>query len=111
MATTRCENVHHHRSDLVENLLQYCNFLPGNAKCPFAPFGGIVINLGGCSPDHCDEKDDGDHCVVIHFTKDCRGGALVLYEPDWVLDLESGDMIIFPSAKLTPLSIYSGIPV
>ncbi|KAJ7173955.1 hypothetical protein C8R43DRAFT_943594 [Mycena crocata] len=91
---------------LVENIQDYVQLLPGNARCPFAPFGGIVINLGGCSPGHCDDEDDGDHCVVIPFMRDCKGGALVLHEPGLVLDLEAGDMVIFPSARLTHFNLH-----
>ncbi|KAJ7178696.1 hypothetical protein C8R43DRAFT_1118067 [Mycena crocata] len=101
-----CDNTGHHIPDLVENIQDYVQLLPGNARCPFAPFGGIVINLGGCSPGHCDDEDDGDHCVVIPFMRDCKGGALVLHEPGLVLDLKAGDMVIFPSARLTHFNLH-----
>ncbi|KAJ7245070.1 hypothetical protein C8J57DRAFT_1680036 [Mycena rebaudengoi] len=67
------ENISVHCPDLVEKLSAHIRFLPGNEKCPFAPYGGVVVNMGGRSDTHVDELDDEDHCVVIPFTKNCVG--------------------------------------
>ncbi|KAJ7256002.1 hypothetical protein C8J57DRAFT_1721597 [Mycena rebaudengoi] len=100
------ENISVHRPDLVEKLSARIRFLPGNEKCPFAPYGGVVVNMGGCSDAHTDELDDEDHCVVIPFTRNCVGGALVLHEAGTVLDLHAGDMVLFLSARLTHFNLH-----
>ncbi|KAJ7242019.1 hypothetical protein C8J57DRAFT_1526421 [Mycena rebaudengoi] len=100
------ENISVHGPDLVEKLSARIRFLPGNEKCPFAPYGGVVVNMGGCSDAHADELDDEDHCMVIPFTKNCVGGALVLHEAGTVLDLHAGDMVLFLPAWLTHFNLH-----
>lgn len=75
-----------HRPELAEKLHARIKFLPGNKRCVFAPFGGIIINMGDCSEAHTDELDDQDNFVVLPFTKNCVGGALVLHEAPVVMD-------------------------
>ncbi|KAJ7198054.1 hypothetical protein C8J57DRAFT_1105294 [Mycena rebaudengoi] len=81
-------------------------FLPGNEKCPFAPFSGVVVNMGGCSDAHTDKLDDENHCVVILFTKNCVRGGPVLHEAGMVMDLHAGDMILFLSVWLTRYNLH-----
>ncbi|KAJ7278319.1 hypothetical protein C8J57DRAFT_1713191 [Mycena rebaudengoi] len=61
--------------------------------------------MGGCSETHVDELDDEDHCVVIPFTKNCVGGALVLHEAGMVMDLHTGDMVLL-SVQLTHFNLH-----
>ncbi|KAJ7205349.1 hypothetical protein C8J57DRAFT_1100151 [Mycena rebaudengoi] len=100
------ENIAVHRPDLAKSLSAKIRFLPGNEKCPFAPYGGVVVNMGGCSDAHADELDAENNCVVIPFTKNCVGGGLVLHEAGMVMDLHAGDMILFLSARLTHYNLH-----
>ncbi|KAJ7201927.1 hypothetical protein C8J57DRAFT_1543611 [Mycena rebaudengoi] len=100
------ENMFHHRRGVSKKLDFYISFLPGNRQCPYAPFGGVVINMGGCSEAHADELDLENHCVVMPFTKNCVGGALALHEVGLILDLHSGDMVVFLSARITHYNLH-----
>ncbi|KAJ7719044.1 hypothetical protein B0H16DRAFT_411252, partial [Mycena metata] len=104
------ERLCHHRPELVGKLEAYINILPHNAACPWAPFGGIVINLNACSDGHRDGLDLFKGCLVIPFMRDCVGGGLVLHEARLVLDLHSGDAVLFPSGRFTHFNLhYEGI--
>ncbi|KAJ7750866.1 hypothetical protein B0H16DRAFT_1227944, partial [Mycena metata] len=88
----------------------YVTILPHNANCPWAPFGGVVVNLNACSDAHLDPLDLKKRCVVIPLMKNCRGGGLVLHEARLVLDLHSGDVVLFPSGRFTHFNLhYQGI--
>lgn len=82
----------------------YADILPGKAACPAYPFGGFVINLNVCTRAHRDWKDM-DLCVVIPIG-DFTGGELCLLEPGLVLAVRPGDMVIFPSHKITHFNLH-----
>ncbi|KAJ7276958.1 hypothetical protein C8J57DRAFT_1061393 [Mycena rebaudengoi] len=86
--------------------LSYLIVVPHQIACPFAPYGGVVVNMGGCLDAHADELDAENNCVVIPFTKNCVGGGLVLHEAGMVMDLHAGDMILFLSAWLTHYNLH-----
>jgi hypothetical protein len=70
------------------------------------PFGSIVINFGVSTDCHRDPLDAEGICVVIPFTRNCEGGGLCLYEACLVFDLQSSDVLIFPSALLTHVNLH-----
>ncbi|KAJ7601372.1 hypothetical protein DFH06DRAFT_1026259 [Mycena polygramma] len=99
-----------HRPDLVKALEFYINILPHNAACPWAPFGGIVVNINACSDAHLDPLDLFKRCLVLPLMRNCQGGGLVLHEARLVLDLHSGDAVLFPSGRFTHFNLhYKGI--
>ncbi|KAJ7751093.1 hypothetical protein B0H16DRAFT_1419550 [Mycena metata] len=96
----------HHRPDLVGKLEAYINILPYNAACPWAPFGGVVVNFNACSDAHLDGWDLFKRCLVVPLMRNCKGGALVLYEGRLVLDLHNADAILFPSGRFTHFNLH-----
>lgn len=77
--------------------------LPFHAP-PFAgAFGGFALNINVKTSGHRDARDDG-MCVVIPFGK-FLGGQLCLYEPGLIFDLRPGDVIAFPSQKITHFNL------
>lgn len=51
------------------------------------------------------DSNDDRICVVIPFGA-FRGGELVLHEMGLVIELQEGDIIIFPSSKLTHFNLH-----
>ena len=78
--------------------------LPYNAVSPAHPFSGFVLNLNVTTLIH---RDGGDKelCVVLVFS-DCVGGELCLKEPGVVLDLRLGNLVIFPSTKISHFNLH-----
>ena len=62
------------------------------------------MNLNISTRIHRDWKDHRI-CLVIVFS-DCEGGDLAFMEPGIVFSLNSGDMIIFPSAKISHFNLH-----
>ena len=82
--------------------------LPSGEMAPCHPFTGFVVNLNVKSRAHRD-KGDLKICVVI-VLGDHEGGELVLVEPGLVLELKSGDIVIFPSGNITHFNLdYKGV--
>jgi hypothetical protein len=71
---------------------------------PSYPYTGFVINLDVMTQAHRDHKALKG-CIVMAFG-DFRGGELVLYEPGLVVELKNGDMIVFPSEKITHFNLH-----
>jgi hypothetical protein len=71
---------------------------------PSYPFTGFVINLNVMTKAHRDHKDLKG-CIVL-VVGDFEGGELVLHEPGLVLELRSGDVVIFPSSKITHFNLH-----
>ncbi|TFK59959.1 hypothetical protein BDN72DRAFT_780018, partial [Pluteus cervinus] len=78
---------------------KYANSLPLGTVPPAYPFMGMVLNFCVATSAHKDQNDAG-LCVVFPFGK-YTGGELCLFEPGLVLDLKPGDIVIFPSSKIT----------
>ena len=78
--------------------------LPYNAVSPAHPFSGFVLNLNVTTLIH---RDGGDKelCVVLVLS-DCVGGELCLKEPGVVLDLRLGNLVIFPSTKISHFNLH-----
>lgn len=66
--------------------------------------------MNACSDAHLDAFDLLKRCVVIPFMKDCEGGGLVLHEGRLVLDMHSGDVVLFLSGRFTHFNLhYKGV--
>jgi hypothetical protein len=82
----------------------FADILPLNDVPVTYPFPGFVLNIQVATVAHLDGGDESS-CVVIPsgtFT----GGQLILYEAGLVLDLKAGDVVIFPSFKLTHFNLH-----
>lgn len=89
------------------NLSLHADSLPGNVHTIGYPFLSVVVNLNAATLAHRDRKDKG-LCVVIAIGN-FENGELCLYEPGLVVPLCSGDIIVFPSARITHYNThYSG---
>jgi hypothetical protein len=85
-------------------LTPWVDVLPANEFSPVYPFGGFVINLNVATRSH---RDKGDLCLcLILVISDCEGGSLCLYEPGVVLELKSGDIVLFKSDCLTHFNLH-----
>lgn len=93
-----------HLPEAYKHLQVFCEMLPLN-HCPHTfPFPGFVLNIQVCTEAHTDTNDDSI-CVVIPFGN-FKGGELVLHEAGLVLELEEGDILIFPSHRLTHFNLH-----
>ncbi len=85
---------------------QYADVLPAGGFSPAYPFSGFVFNFNVCTKIH---RDVGDKklCLVMAITgDDCEGGDLCFLEPGIRLQLKSGDMVLFPSAKISHYNMH-----
>ncbi|KAI0057701.1 hypothetical protein BV25DRAFT_1811966, partial [Artomyces pyxidatus] len=98
------DNIAHHLPDIYSELCVYVDHLPQAAYSPVYPFGGFVINVSACTRAYCGNKDD-TICVVAAFG-DWEGGELCLYEPGLVFKMRPGDILIFPSGRLTHFNLH-----
>lgn len=85
--------------------MQYVEILPCHQNSPAYPFGGFVVNFNVSTLIHRDWKDL-NLCMVIVISEDCVGGELALLEPGLVLDLQNGDMVLFPSGKISHFNMH-----
>lgn len=68
------------------------------------PFTNLVVNLGAETNGHIDSQDD-ELCVTLPFG--CwKGGELSFYELGIVLELRPGDVVIFPSNRITHFNLW-----
>ncbi len=99
-----CETLQTHMHDDFNHLRVFCEILPLN-RCPATyPFPGFVLNINVCTDAHIDANDDRI-CVVIPFGP-YKGGELVLYEAGLILELCEGDILIFPSCRITHFNLH-----
>lgn len=97
-----------HLHDEYKKIKVLAELLTLNDSPSTYPFPGFVLNLQVCTAPHLD-SGDGTFCVVIPFGT-WENGELVLYEAGLVLDLKAGDIIIFPSFKLTHFNLnFQGV--
>lgn len=64
-----------------------------------------MINFNMATKIHRDEKDK-NFCVIIVISENCRGGDLCLEELGVKFSLASGDVIIFPSEKISHFNTH-----
>ncbi|KAG2751870.1 hypothetical protein P692DRAFT_20726310, partial [Suillus brevipes Sb2] len=90
-----------------EVLVKLCQDLPGGETSPVSPFLSLVINLNVCTIAHRD-KYDKDLCLVLPLGE-FSGGALAMFEQGLVVELRSGDFVIFRSPETTHFNLrYKG---
>lgn len=59
-----------------------------------------MINFNVCTKIHRDWTDL-KFCVVLVISENCVGGDLCFSEPGIRLELRNGDMVVFPSHKIS----------
>jgi hypothetical protein len=64
-----------------------------------------VVNFNVATKIHRDKKDKM-FCVVIVISGECEGGELCLEELGIKFSLRSGDVIIFPSVKISHFNTH-----
>ena len=87
-----------------DDLRIFCEILPLNHRPTTYPFPGWVVNFNVCTIGHKDTNDI-DICVVAP-AGDFKGGELVLHEAGLVLELVEGDILVFPSWKITHFNLH-----
>lgn len=85
-------------------LRQEADILPGNTFSPVYPFLGCVVNLNVATVAHRDQKDKA-LCLVLPLG-DFTGGELCLYEPGFVVQIQSGDLFVFASCDITHFNMH-----
>lgn len=93
-----------HLPDEYHQIRAFVDVLPLNEHPTSYPFPGFVLNLQVSTEGH---RDSGDStiCVVIPFGSWMEGG-IVLHEARLLLDLSAGDVLIFPSYKITHFNLH-----
>ncbi|KIM74023.1 hypothetical protein PILCRDRAFT_14754 [Piloderma croceum F 1598] len=99
-----CSVLQKHLPDAFDQLRVFCEILPLNHMPVTYPFPGFVLNIRVCTDAHVDANDN-TICVVIPFGT-YKGGELVLYEAGLVLEIQEGDILIFPSHRLTHFNLH-----
>jgi hypothetical protein len=80
---------------------QFANILPAGGFSPAYPFSGFVINFNVCTKIHRDINDKTLCIVMAISSKDCQGGDICFLETGIRLELFSGDMVLFPSKRIS----------
>lgn len=84
----------------------YAEVLPADGFSPVYPFSGFVVNINVCTKIHRDSRDLR-LCVVLALSDDnCIGGDICFKEPGIRLQLRCGDMVIFPSHRLSHFNTH-----
>jgi hypothetical protein len=90
--------------DSYDQLRVFCEILPLNHRPTTYPFPGYVLNINVCTAAHVD-SGDVDICIVLPIGS-FKGGELVLHEAGLVLGLVEGDILIFPSWRITHFNLH-----
>ncbi|TFK73882.1 hypothetical protein BDN72DRAFT_760990, partial [Pluteus cervinus] len=90
--------------DEFEVLQEYLYHLPLFMETPCYPFMGCVVNFCVSTSAHTDPCDKLI-CVVVPFG-DFQGGEICLYEPGLVFSLQPGEILMFPSYKITHFNLH-----
>jgi predicted 2-oxoglutarate/Fe(II)-dependent dioxygenase YbiX len=86
----------------------FVDVLPGKEASPSHPFSGFVLNINVITRCHRDVKDHRV-CLVL-VIGDHVGGELCLQELGLVVRLRNGDIVVFPSGKITHFNLhYQGV--
>lgn len=84
---------------------QFADVLPAGGFSPAYPFSGFVINFNVCTKIHRDMNDKTLCIVMAISSNDCEGGDICFLETGIRLQLLSGDMVIFPSNKISHFNL------
>ena len=90
--------------EICDEIRMFAEVLPGGTASPAYPFSGFVVNFNVCTKVHRDGKDLAA-CLVMPIGT-FTGGDLVLVEPGLVIPLRSGDVIIFPSCRISHFNLH-----
>jgi hypothetical protein len=97
-----------HLPEIHSQLSVFCEILPLNSRPSTYPFPGCIINLLVATEAHWDSGDD-IVCVVIPFGE-FKDAELVLMEARTMVDIQEGDVFIFPSFQLTHFNMaFKGV--
>ena len=99
-----CKQIRGTLPDQYKGLSVHADSLPGNVHTIAYPFLSVVVNLNVATSSHRDHMDK-ELCVVL-VIGDFEDGELCLYEPGLVIPIHSGDIIVFPSARITHFNIH-----
>ena len=80
------------------------DLLPAGNLPAVYPFQSWVLNLNAATKAHRDKKDCG-LCLVIPVGL-FEGGELCMVETGLVLEVKSGDIVIFPSPDITHFNLH-----
>jgi hypothetical protein len=83
---------------------QFAEVLPLDAECPAKPFAGFAINFNVSTMVRRD--NDRGFCVVLIISENCEGGDLCLEELGIKFHLENGDVVAFPSQKISHFNTH-----
>lgn len=84
---------------------QFADVLPGDATSPVYPFSGFVVNFNVSTHIHRDLNDKKLCIVLVISDDDCEGGDICFLEPGIRLELLCGDMVLFPSSKISHFNL------
>lgn len=90
--------------DTFESLSYLVEALPNGDTSPVHPFSGFVLNINVCTRIHRDWGDE-EICLVLVLS-DCSGGELCLQELGVILNLVTGDIVIFKSAEISHFNLH-----
>jgi hypothetical protein len=93
-----------HLPDEYKVVKAFVDVLPLNEHPTSYPFPGFVLNLQVSTEAHRDVGDTAI-CVVVPFGS-WKDGGIVLHEPRVLIDLSPGDILIFPSYKITHFNLH-----
>lgn len=88
----------------MEIVSQFAEVLPADAESHAGPFAGFVINFNVSTKIHRDK--DRRFCVVLIVSENCEGGDLCLEEVGLKLSLRNGDVVAFPSQKISHFNTH-----
>ena len=88
----------------MEIISQFAEVLPADAESTAGPFGGFVVNFNVATKIHRD--NDRCICVVLVISEDCLGGDLCLEEFGIRFSLINGDVVAFPSQKISHFNTH-----
>ncbi|TFY61612.1 hypothetical protein EVG20_g6987 [Dentipellis fragilis] len=91
-------------SEEIEALEIIVERMPLSTTSPFHPWSSMVVNFRAITPAHRDWSDK-NLCGVFALGE-FEGGELVLYEPGLIIPMQSGDFVIFPSARTTHFNLH-----
>jgi hypothetical protein len=82
----------------------HANSLPASQQSPVHPFCSFVVNIQVASWGHRDPYDDVI-CLIIPIGS-FTGGQLCLFEPGIIIDMKPGDVVVFPSSRITHFNLH-----
>lgn len=99
-----------HVPDYYDEIIVFTELCPLKPPVLGTPYAGFVMNLNVITRTHRDNKDIKGCAVLV--LGDFDGGELCFAELGVVFELKNGDLIVFPSGKITHFNLhYNGVRV